>query len=56
MKLTYEAKSQDEFKKLHKILKEIEQDFKKDHERMLKEYICARHCDFYRDKWYNILI
>ena len=55
MKLTYEATSQDEFKKLHKILEENEEN-RKDDERMLKEYICARHYDFYRNEWYNISI
>ena len=53
VKLTYEATSQDEFKKLHKILEDNEE-HRKDHERMLKEYICARHYDFYRNEWYNI--
>ena len=53
LKLTYEATSQDEFKKLHKILEDNEE-HRKNHERILKDYIYARHYNKERNKWHNI--
>ena len=58
VKLMYEANSEDEFKKLHREFKDacafIEY-LNKEHERMLKGYMCARHYDYLKNEWYNII-
>ena len=55
MKLTYEATSQDEFKKLHNLLEDNE-DNRKGYERILKDYIYSRHYDKERNKWHRIFL